>query len=69
MSHEISYLTKASVEKGMVSGTIQLVALPPFSTPVLTLLSSRKLWETLQEFSQNLAIWTSRRMLLEQTGN
>ena len=28
-----------------------------------------RLWETLQEFSQNLAIWTSRRMLLEQTGN
>ena len=23
----------------------------------------------LQEFSQNLAIWTSRRMLVEQTGN
>ena len=28
-----------------------------------------RLWETLQEFSQNLAIWTSRRMLVEQTGN
>ena len=28
-----------------------------------------RLWETLQEFSQNLAIWTSRRMLLKQTGN
>ena len=27
------------------------------------------LWETLQEFSQNLSIWTSRCMLLEQTGN
>ena len=27
------------------------------------------LWETLQEFSQNVAVWTSRRMLLEQTGN
>ena len=26
-----------------------------------------RLWETLQEFSQNLAIWTSRRMLVEQT--
>ena len=26
-----------------------------------------RLWETLQAFSQNLAIWTSRRMLLEQT--
>ena len=26
-----------------------------------------KLWETLQEFSQNLAIWSSRRMLLEET--
>ena len=28
-----------------------------------------RLWETLQEFSQNLAIWTSRRMLVGQTGN
>jgi len=28
-----------------------------------------RLWETLQDFSQILAIWTSRRMLLEQTGN
>ena len=28
-----------------------------------------RLWETLQEFSQNLAIWRSRCMLLEQTGN
>ena len=28
-----------------------------------------RLWETLQEFSQNLAIWTSWRMLVEQTGN
>ena len=28
-----------------------------------------RLWETLQEFSQNLAIWTSQRMLVEQTGN
>ena len=27
-----------------------------FSTPVLTLLSLRKLWETQQELSQNLAI-------------
>ena len=27
------------------------------------------LWETLQDFSQNLAIWTSRRMLLQETGN
>ena len=36
---------------------------------MLSLLSSRKLGETLQEFSQNLAIWTSLRMLLEQIGN
>ena len=28
-----------------------------------------RLWETLQEFGQNLAIWISRRMLVEQTGN
>ena len=28
-----------------------------------------RLWETLQDFSQNLAIWTSRRMLLEQRRN
>ena len=28
-----------------------------------------RLWETLQYFRQNLAIWTSRRMLVEQTGN
>ena len=27
------------------------------------------LLESLQEFSQNLAVWTSRRMLLEQTRN
>ena len=26
------------------------------------------LWETLLEFSQNLAIWTSRHLLVEQTG-
>ena len=48
---------------------VVVLVLQSFSTPVLTLLSSRKLWETLQKFSQNLAIWTSRRMLLEQTGN
>ena len=28
-----------------------------------------RLWETLLELSQNLVIWNSRRMLLEQTGN
>ena len=28
-----------------------------------------RLWETLLEFSQNLAIWNSRRMLLEQPEN
>ena len=28
-----------------------------------------RLWQTLQDFSQNLAIWTSRCMLLEETGN
>ena len=27
------------------------------------------LWESLQEFSQNLSVWTSPRMLLVQTGN
>ena len=28
-----------------------------------------RFWETLQDFSQNLAIWTLRRMLMEETGN
>ena len=28
-----------------------------------------RLWETLQEFSQDLVIWTSRPMLLDQIGN
>ena len=40
-------------------------------TRALDLMAARdpRIWETLQEFSQNLAIWTSRRMLSEQTGN
>ena len=43
-----------------------------FSSPeprILWLRMTRGSGKTLQEFSQNMAIWTSRRMLLEQTGD
>ena len=77
LSFETNKLRRTPVHFGAVQtlhmrshfSTLSLKDFHPFLTPVLTLLSSRKLWETLRDFySPNLAIWTLQRILLEQTG-
>ena len=63
----ISYIVKevcSAIKKHIVPQYVKT----PSSVDLMTAHDPR-LWETLQELSQNLAIWTSLRMLVWQKGN